>query len=374
MNHQANCKSPPGWKVSALTGVSLLLLGPILTGCEHRISLAEFQTIQDQIHQEQQSQLEADMAAAKEQIDNSLGPFKAGPGDVLSVTVTPAGQPPQLPVQARIASDGTVHLPMVGKVQIGGMTLEQAEAVIHETYVPDYHVQAVVHVEVSEAATTNVMVVGAVGLPGLVSLRRTERNLLYATARAGGASQTASGLVTLKRLRRPEEQTTLNLRDPKDLKTALGLDPLADGDIVTVHAAKSNTIFVGGLVNAVGPQTYPPGTHATVLQAIAAAGGLRTDLIPIEGTLIRRVDGKDVHVKLHLDRLTKGEDENIELAAGDILWVPHTIGTRLHEIFNNTVYVRAGAVYQASYTDVGSNLRGDEKDREGTSTTIIGSP
>ena len=112
------------------------------------------------------------------------------------------------------------------------------------------------------------------------------------------------------------------------MQAALSLDPLENGDIVTVHAATPNTVFVGGLVNVPRPQMYPQGVEMTVLQAIAGAAGLRTDVTPREATLIRRMpDGTDAHVRLNLDRITRGQDPNLVLAAGDILWVPDTLET-----------------------------------------------
>lgn len=103
-------------------------------------------------------------------------------------------------------------------------------------------------------------------------------------------------------------------------------------------------IFVGGLVNRPAPQAFPQGTQRSILQALAAAGGLRTDVSPREGTLIhRRPDGQDVQVKLNLNRLAKGLDPNITLASGDILWVPDTIGTRIQEWVNRNIFLRAGA-------------------------------
>lgn len=53
-------------------------------------------------------------------------------------------------------------------------------------------------------------------------------------------------------------------------------------------------------------------------------------------------DGQDVYVKLDLDRLTTGKDANIALAAGDILWVPHTLQTRFQEWVSRNIYVRGG--------------------------------
>jgi len=80
-----------------------------------------------------------------------------------------------------------------------------------------------------------------------------------------------------------------------------------------------------------------------IQQALAAAGGVRTDVFPKEGTLIRHLpDGRDVQVKLNLDQLARGEDPNLTLAAGDILWVPETFGTRFMQFVNSNIFFRAG--------------------------------
>ncbi|MHC4294512.1 MAG: polysaccharide biosynthesis/export family protein [Planctomycetota bacterium] len=305
--------------------------------------------------------------ATRELINSRLGPYRVGVGDVLAVVVTPATQVGITPpVQVRVSSAGTIELPLAGEVKVADMTLEAVEQAIRKAYVPDYHRQAVVYVDVPGPRTTNVLVVRAVAVPGLVPLRRTERNLLFAVAGAGGTSQEASGEVTLKRIRPPSKETTLNLREAEQLKDSLALAPLEDGDIVIVHSALPNMVFVGGLVNAPMPQEYPPGVEVTILQAIAAASGLRMDLIPTEATLIRRIDGKDFHVKLDLDRLSRGVDENIALAAGDILWVPHTPFTRIHEFVNNNVFVQAGvsATYRVSSVNAGAKYHGDLKDED----------
>ncbi len=354
--------------------VIALLAGAFVLGCEHRMSLNEFLAMQQSVATAAAEEAKQAGPINAALINQKLGPYRIGAGDVLGVVVTPADQQvPVPPLQARVGTDGAIDLPMAGHIKVDGMTLSEAEAAIQNAYVPKYHRQASVFVQLAEAAPTDVLVVGAVVTPGLVGLRRTERNLLFAMARAGGASQLASGLVSLQRLREPGSQTTLNLRDPKGMEEALAAKPLESGDIVTVHAAEPNMVFVGGLVNVPAPQTYPPGTHVTVLQALTAAGGLREDLLPAEATLIRRVNGKDVHVKLDLDRLSKGKEENLALAPGDILWVPHTAGTRIHDFINRTVYLRVGATagYSARYSDLGTRYYGDLK-RRGTESIVIG--
>jgi len=98
-----------------------------------------------------------------------------------------------------------------------------------------------------------------------------------------------------------------------------------------------------------GPQPYAPGTHVTVLQALAAASGLRTDLTPRYATLSRQMNGRDVHVKLDLDRIQKSKDPNITLAAGDVLWVPFTLETRIEDWLNRNFFFRVGASVNANY-------------------------
>jgi len=192
-------------------------------------------------------------------------------------------------------------------------------------------------------------VVGAVTTPGLIRLRRTERNLLYAIASAGGLTDMTSGRATLRRIRNPDQPVTLDLTEPAELEAALALAPLENGDIISV-AADPNTVFVGGLVNAPRPQTYPPGAPISVLQALAASGGLRTDVTPTEATLIRHMpDGRDVHVKIDIRRLQTAKDPNIQLAAGDILWVPDTVGTIVQDWINRNIYIRAGASANVNY-------------------------
>jgi protein involved in polysaccharide export with SLBB domain len=247
-------------------------------------------------------------------------------------------------MQARVRRDGTVELPLVGAVKVGDMELEDAEEAIKKAYLGKVYQEATAHVDVLTADTAGVLVTGAVGTPGLARLRRNERNLLFAIVTAGGVSNSASGRVTLCRLQDPDKKKeTLDLRDPRIMTDALAMPPLQEGDMVSVEAAKPNTVFVGGLVTSSRPQDYPPGVRITVLQALAAAGGLRTDITPTEATLIRRMpDGRDVQVKLDLDRLTTGKDPNIDLAAGDILWVPYTIANRIEEWVSKNIYFRAG--------------------------------
>lgn len=274
--------------------------------------------------------------------------YKIGAGDVLDVTLVGLDTPTATTaVPARVDKNGKISLPFIGEISVVGMELDDAEDKISKRYLGadggESFVRSIsVNLELSSVETTDVMVLGPVAAPGLTSLRSSERNMMYALSRAGGFNPEASGRVALKRMRDPSGVSVFDLTTPEGLAEALSSAPLEDGDILAMEATQPNTIFIGGLVERPIPQSYPKGVKMTLLQAIAAAGGTRQDLATREGTLVRRMNGEDVHVRLDLNRIRGGEDPNIELAAGDILWVPHTAGTRIQEFINRNIFLRAG--------------------------------
>ncbi len=315
------------------------------------MSLDEFLVMQEQQEIANQERI-ADKAPHVD-IDEHLAPYRLGHNDVLEVSLAGLeGETATSVYRVRVDRNGEVDLPIVGAVKVGDLEIADAEDAIKDAYVPSVVRAASVNITIVDYDLTNVVVTGAAATPGLVPLRRSERNLLYAVANAGGVSSDASGRVTLARVRNPQERMTFDLRDPIGVAEALEAGPLRNGDIVRVEPATPNVVFVGGLVNQPGPQVFPTGVPRTLLQVLASAGGARMDLVPRQAYLIRRMpDGSDARVKLDLDAIQSGEEENIMMAAGDILWVPHTAGTRIHEFINRNVFIRAG--YSLVYTSEG---------------------
>jgi hypothetical protein len=79
-------------------------------------------------------------------------------------------------------------------------------------------------------------------------------------------------------------------------------------------------------------------------------------------------DGHDVHVRLDLDRIAMGADPNIELAAGDILWVPHTLETRILEFVNRNFFLRAGA--SVTYTATAADFLNSNAERQAVGSNL----
>lgn len=362
-----------------------IILIPVLAamGCrvDPRVSFDEFMRIQKQFESGQvmadSNAAPADAAAAMaaqaatpSSIDEQIAPYRVGAGDVLVVTMSGFDLSIPSPIRVRVNRAGQVVLPTVGPVAVTGRELEDVETAIQKAFVPAVVHDLTVIVDVEKFESTHVLVLGAVTGPGLIPLRRTESNMLFAIAAAGGVSQAASGRATLRRVGSPMGDRTFNLTNPTELEEALSLPPLQDGDIIEVEAAEPNTVYVGGLVSVSGPQSFPAGVRPTYLQVMAAAGGVRTDLFPRWGTLIRRMpDGRDLQVKLSLERLAAGKDDNFRLAGGDILWVPHTFSTRAQEWFNRNVFLRFGGSANVTYNVSGVEYlnRRDQQSGRGSS-------
>jgi len=341
MNGRTTTSNPRISTMKTTTQACLVIAALLLaTGCaqEHRITLGEY------LELKQVTPKPAREIPPAPSFEQYLGPYLVGHGDVLQIALSGSDGLGSLgEIRARVDRNGEIELPIVGTLKVADMELEDVEDTISGAFSPAVFKEAICHVALVSVATTNVLVVGAVIQPGLVPLRRTECDLLHAVIGAGGATEMASGQATLHRVRRPGHTVSFNLTDPEELALALSLDAIEDGDIVYVHAAQPNTIFVGGLVNRAGPQDYPAGTKVNVLQALAAAHGTRTDVFPKYGTLVRRgPDNQDYHVKLDLQRMAKGEEPNIQLAAGDILWVPETFDTKVQDFLNRNIFLRAG--------------------------------
>jgi polysaccharide export outer membrane protein len=92
---------------------------------------------------------------------------------------------------------------------------------------------------------------------------------------------------------------------------------------VYVDAYASKRISVVGAV--ANPGTFPLEPGMTVVQAISMAGGF-SSLANRDGTIVtRRVGEATVRYRVPVDRVAKGQAEDIEVAAGDIIFVPERL-------------------------------------------------
>ena len=94
---------------------------------------------------------------------------------------------------------------------------------------------------------------------------------------------------------------------------------------VSVYVEKyvSKRISVVGAV--ANPGTFPLEPGMTVVQAISMAGGF-SSLADRDGAVVtRRVGEEIIRYRVPVARVTKGQAEDIEVAAGDIIFVPERL-------------------------------------------------
>lgn len=253
--------------------------------------------------------------------------YRLGPNDIITVRV---GSEPDMATQAPILYDGTISLPLIGPIKIGGMTVAEAEREIKRAYVDGgYFTEAiVVVVNIFQYRPMRVSVVGFVPSPGQFSIRPGDR-LLTVITMAGGASLQTADLRRVVLIRRNSQEQI-----PVDLYAMLVKGDLSqnyrmeDGDVIRVPQQLQDAIIVTGMVVQPGRVTYREGIRLSDVIA-AAGGGVRNrswfSRIQIQRP-IRGRPGQYERFEVDYVRFTAKNDwtQNIELEAGDIVYVPET--------------------------------------------------
>lgn len=124
--------------------------------------------------------------------------YLLSPNDVVLVKVY---QEDDLETRLRIARDGTATFPLIGALQLGGKTVDEATALIRDRLDKDYLVNPQVTLTVMEYAKRRFTVLGQVQRPGAFEIPNEETiSLLEAVAMAGGYTRLANpGRITVTR-------------------------------------------------------------------------------------------------------------------------------------------------------------------------------
>jgi polysaccharide export outer membrane protein len=240
-----------------------------------------------------------------------------GPGDEVEIEVFDT---PDLTQNSRVTDAGELSLMLGGKVRLASLTTSEAARTIEQALI-QAHVMYYprVLVTVTQYATQSVTVFGEVAKPGTYSID-TPRSVVDVLGLAGGLTDLADRHVTI-------ERHTSHRQIPYYVSNRAGdfLDQTVlvnPGDKILVP--KAGIIYVLGDVARPGgyPMTNNDGT-LSVLQVVAAAGGTATSAAPNSSKLIRRTAvGGYQSDPLPLSAMQKGKKPDMQLQAGDIVYVP----------------------------------------------------
>jgi polysaccharide export outer membrane protein len=265
--------------------------------------------------------------------------YVLGPEDQITVRVFAADDIPDKPAQ--IDNDGTVTLPMIGRVHAAGLTVEQFQANLVTAY-KKYFKDPQVTVQVNDFRSQPVSVAGNVITPGVVQLRGN-RNLMEVIGMAGGLRADAGDTVLITRsLSEGTVPVAGAFTDPTgkysvahiDVRAVMsGKDPqgnilIKPHDVITVPRARM--IYVLGSVGKPGGYVLTENETMSITQAIALAGGWSTTA-GIAAAKVLRADGgpEREQIPANLKKIMNNKAPDLQLKPDDILYVPNSMGKQI---------------------------------------------
>ena len=248
-----------------------------------------------------------------------------GPGDVLDVEIfdTPELSSPT----THVGNDGTVTLPVLGAVNVDGLSVNQAARKI-EMALRTRGIMLHPHVTVAilENTTQSATLLGEVKTPGVYSTIGGRR-LLDLIALAGGLTSGAGKVVTIAHRDDPTHPLTIRLvPNAEDLGSQRN-PIIMPGD--TLMVGRAGVIYILGDVKKPGGFLIDNGEHISLMQALSLAGGWNREAALSKAALIRKEPQGHKELMLDLKHVLQGEQADIRVENGDILYIPSSLGKTL---------------------------------------------
>jgi polysaccharide biosynthesis/export protein len=237
----------------------------------------------------------------------------------------------------RIEADGTIALPLVGKVRAEGLTVEQLEKELTVQF-GLYVRSPKVSVAKLAAYTATFVAAGAFKNQGSYALPAS-RTLLDAIAGAGGLQPNVRTIRITRRLDGNRRALPSGLED-----TAAGvstatfnlnrLTQSADRDQLTVepgdvlYAALAGSVFLTGEVLKPGAFELAERDSFGVTELIAMAGGLGREAAPERAAILRPIlnGTRRGEIPVDVKSILDGRSSDFRMLANDMLVVPRAQG------------------------------------------------
>ena len=224
-----------------------------------------------------------------------------GPEDTIEIEIV--GRPDR--TRAKIYTDGTIQLNLVGKVTAAGKTTRKLGTDIAEALRSGgFYANPVVNVEVVNYSSRYVTVLGAVGTPGLVPIDRPYR-LSEILARVGGVRDNGADYIVVRPEKGEERRYPIKALATGDASQDPYVQP---GD--KIFSPIADLFYISGQV--ASPGAYPLSSDVTLAQAIARGGGLSPS-------------GSDKRVHITRKGVKTKVDLSSKIEAGDVI----VVGERL---------------------------------------------
>jgi len=217
---------------------------------------------------------------------------------------------------ARVSLDGAIQLPLIGLVQVEGLTLHAAQDLIAERLTEaGMYRNPQVSIQITESPNQTVTIMGE--LHGVIPVVGQKR-LFDVLAAAGGLPVTASHAITINRPGVAEPIIVDLGTNPS--KSALADVPIFAQDTIVV--ARVGVVYLLGAFRTQGPIPLQQNSPLTLMQAAAIGGGPGFEGKSNDLRIIRTIGLQRQVVTVDIKKIFNGQAPDPVLQTDDIVFLP----------------------------------------------------
>lgn len=284
-------------------------------------------------------------------LDRSLlqapaGAYRVGPGDELDIEVA---ELKETRARTKVMPDGMLYYDVARGIDVKGRTIGEISTLLSKALENDY-VNPVVTVNVAKADSQRYWMLGQLQKPGAYPIAKP--TTLIAALSAGGGLLNNAEAGEVANPEAADLERAILIRDgnliPVDFESLVREGDMTQnvyvrgGDYIFVPSLTPRSVYVLGHVNKPGPVFFERG--ATLVSAVAAAGGPQPDAIVTKALILR---GGTLHPQVavvNLRAVMRGQEPDLKLEGGDIVWVPRSPWTKLDRYVEAVLITAAQAV------------------------------
>lgn len=274
--------------------------------------------------------------ASASPVATSPSAFRLGPEDVIQIRAVDADDIADKPI--KIAADGSITVPVVGRIQAAGLTVDELQAVVVQR-LKKLIISPDVSVSLTETHSHPFTVLGAVKTPGVFQLTG-RKTLLDALSQCGGPADDAGYSLRISRRKEsgplplpgaaPDPTgefmiAEVSLQNIMDSSNPSGNILLMPDDVISVP--RGQMVYVIGEVTRPGSIVVGGQKSVTVMQAIAIVSGFTKFAKSKEARILRFNPDSPIRTAITVDvkDMLAGKLADVALVPNDILYVPNSL-------------------------------------------------
>lgn len=279
-------------------------------------------------------------------LQSPSGAYRVGPGDVLDIEIA---EDSDSRAQVRVLPDGMLYYNVAKGINAKGKTLTEISTQLSHLLKEDY-VNPIVTVNVANADSQRFWMLGQVQTPGTYPIKKP--TTLIDAISIGGGLQTNRDGVEVSNPEAADLERAILIRNgdlvPVNFDKLIREGDMSQnvyvhgGDYIFVPSLTERSIYVLGALNRPGPVFYERG--ATLISAVAAAGGPNVEAIVTKALIIRGGTQNPKVAVVNLRSIMKGGEPDLALQGGDIVWVPKSPWSKLDDYLEAILITAAQAV------------------------------